>query len=310
MAARGPVRSARGESVSKEVISGFGAALAAAREAEGLDTAEVAAQLKMTIRQIEALEAEDWSRLPGPIFVRGFVRNYARLVHLDPESLVPPVNVVATATKTITAPSAGVRFGGSRISRWALIVLSAMALFLLVVALLYNWLRRGEEGWLMTPPPVSPQASTTSVPAPTPLKAGQAGGAGNAPPSVTSPSVMQPQAANPSSANNGTLASMAVQGQQEAKPAATDLHQAAEKPARNVSMTIEPTSVDAWIQIVDAQGHRFSKLVRAGTLETFSGDPPFQLVVGNAAYVKLTYNGQIIDLTPYIGEKVARLTLE
>ena len=75
------------------------------------------------------------------------------------------------------------------------------------------------------------------------------------------------------------------------------------------SMRFEPVT-DAWIQVVDAKGARFSKLVLAGTAEAFSGMPPFRLVVGEAALVKLTYNGHSIDLTPFIGQKVARLTLE
>jgi cytoskeleton protein RodZ len=74
-------------------------------------------------------------------------------------------------------------------------------------------------------------------------------------------------------------------------------------------MQFQPAQ-DAWIQVVDAKGSRFSKLVRAGASESFSGEPPFRLVVGEAALVKLTYNGHSIDLTPFIGEKVARLTLE
>jgi cytoskeleton protein RodZ len=41
---------------------------------------DVAAKLKLTARQIEALEQEDFSHLPSEVFVRGFVRNYARLV--------------------------------------------------------------------------------------------------------------------------------------------------------------------------------------------------------------------------------------
>jgi cytoskeleton protein RodZ len=75
------------------------------------------------------------------------------------------------------------------------------------------------------------------------------------------------------------------------------------------SMRFEPKQ-DAWIQVVDAKGNRFSRLVRAGTTESFSGEPPFRLVVGEAALVKLTYNGHSIDLAPFIGQKVARLTLE
>jgi cytoskeleton protein RodZ len=67
---------------------------------------------------------------------------------------------------------------------------------------------------------------------------------------------------------------------------------------------------DAWVQVVDAKGGRFSKLVRPGTVEFFKGQAPFRLVVGEAAQVHLSFDGHVIDLTPFIGQKVARLTLE
>ena len=65
----------------------LGGRLAEARKAQNLTTADVARQLKLSVWQVEALEAGGYQRLPGPIFVRGFIRNYARLVKLDPNEL-------------------------------------------------------------------------------------------------------------------------------------------------------------------------------------------------------------------------------
>ncbi len=65
-----------------------GAMLAAAREAAGLSVESVAAQLKLAPRQVRALESGDFSALPGRTFVRGFVRNYARHVGLEPASVL------------------------------------------------------------------------------------------------------------------------------------------------------------------------------------------------------------------------------
>src|SRR5258706_9374755 len=59
--------------------------LLAAREAQSLSVADVARQLKLSVHQVEALEAGEYHRLPGPVFVRGFIRNYARLLKVDPE---------------------------------------------------------------------------------------------------------------------------------------------------------------------------------------------------------------------------------
>src|SRR5690348_14709964 len=65
-----------------------GARLAEARQAQNLAPADVARQLKLSVWQVEALEAGLYQQLPGPVFVRGFIRNYARIVKLDPEELL------------------------------------------------------------------------------------------------------------------------------------------------------------------------------------------------------------------------------
>ena len=65
-----------------------GAALRQARERLGLGVADVANRLKFAPRQIEALEADDFARLPEIAFVRGFVRSYAKLLQLDPAPLL------------------------------------------------------------------------------------------------------------------------------------------------------------------------------------------------------------------------------
>src|SRR5689334_7063572 len=68
-----------------------GAELQRAREARGLALAEVAQQLKFAPRQLEALEQDRFDLLPGGTFARGMVRNYARLLKIDPEPLVRSV---------------------------------------------------------------------------------------------------------------------------------------------------------------------------------------------------------------------------
>ena len=65
-----------------------GEQLAAARANRGLSITEIAQHLKLSPWQVEALEAGDYRRLPSPVFVRGFIRNYARLVKLDPAGLL------------------------------------------------------------------------------------------------------------------------------------------------------------------------------------------------------------------------------
>jgi len=289
--------------VSETFLPGFGAQLKAAREARELSAADVAAKLKLSARQVEALEAEDLSHLPGEVFVRGFVRNYARLVEVDADSLIAPVDAQATVSETITAPSAGVAYTSTPMHRWVLLPLLGLALFLLLVALLYHWLRQGEDALLSdqtSPPPVVSPLSEAPPPAES-LAHGAPQGDGQAavpaqtevaPASAPAPMEM---AAAPAPPPETPATSAVVSG----IPPAGDKH----------VLRFEADH-DAWIQVVDGKGRRFSKLVRTGGVDSFAGDPPFRLVVGEAARVRMSYNGHVIDLSPFIGQKVARLTLE
>ncbi len=64
------------------VETSCGKRLRAAREAAGLSVADVATALKMPVRIVEAIESEDWARLGAPVFVRGQLRSYSRLLGL------------------------------------------------------------------------------------------------------------------------------------------------------------------------------------------------------------------------------------
>lgn len=77
--------SSRADSNEQEPL---GVTLRAARLARGLDAAVVASTLKMRRDQLEAIEENDFSRLPGRTYAIGFVRAYARYLGLDSEELV------------------------------------------------------------------------------------------------------------------------------------------------------------------------------------------------------------------------------
>jgi cytoskeleton protein RodZ len=66
---------------------GVGRRLRQAREARGLSTTDVAKHTKIPPWQLAALEAEEYERLPGGIFVKGHIRATARLVGLNPAEL-------------------------------------------------------------------------------------------------------------------------------------------------------------------------------------------------------------------------------
>jgi len=304
----------------------FGGRLKAAREARNLAQSDVAAKLKLTARQIEALEQEDFSHLPSEVFVRGFVRNYARLVGIEPDSLIAPVDAQAEVSETITAPNAGLIVGSSGLRIWLVYPIVALTLFLLLVAALYYWLSQGEGALIATPPAVVSQSDPATTgedfiaPTITPLPDATAPTLDVNQLAGQTPALPMPESGQPSNAGipvglDGaartppSVQPMPTAPEAISPPVNTNANANADAKAVVRSMRFEPAT-DAWIQVVDAKGARFSKLVIAGSTEAFSGMPPFRLVVGEAALVKLTYNGHSIDLAPFIGQKVARLTLE
>jgi len=82
---------------------GCGAALRQAREAAGKTVEQVAAQLHMTVRAVSNLEADDWSSLGAPVFVRGQLRSYARLLGVDIEPYIEQTPIASVAPSTIVS---------------------------------------------------------------------------------------------------------------------------------------------------------------------------------------------------------------
>ena len=78
---------------SHHTLAGCGDRLRLAREAAGLSVDDVAARLHMPARVVKSLEAEDWSRLGAPVFVRGQVRSYSRLLGLTTAPMMAALDV-------------------------------------------------------------------------------------------------------------------------------------------------------------------------------------------------------------------------
>ncbi|MBI1398422.1 MAG: DUF4115 domain-containing protein [Betaproteobacteria bacterium] len=74
-----------------------------------MSPADVGRQLKLHPRQVEALEHDDYSIFPSPVFVRGFMRNYARLLGLDGDALIAAAE---TAGRLATPERNGITHGG------------------------------------------------------------------------------------------------------------------------------------------------------------------------------------------------------
>ncbi|MDP2155525.1 MAG: DUF4115 domain-containing protein [Sulfuricella sp.] len=283
-----------------EVRPSAGKVLAEARERLGLNVAEVARQLRLSPRQIEALEADDHASLPGKTFLRGFLRNYAKLLQLNPEPLLALYQPEPPQAQPIAVPMSKIEFGGKRRlmpfgnhsgkprAKYAAII---------GVAVLVSWglyeLFQGQLSFQDAPVKSAgetmmvlslPQAETPAQAAPV---TNQAAGPVPAPATVPAAAPVAPAAAE---APVPLTPPMAVVGGQR------------------LQFVFDG---DAWVEVKDRSGKViFYQLNPKGSQQSVRGNPPLSLVIGNAAHVRLTYNDKPVDLAPHIKVDVARLTIE
>ena len=284
--------------------AGPGARLRAAREAAGLSLDQVAQQLKLAPRQVKALEDESFGELPGRTFSRGFVRNYARLLHLDAQDLLAHLPDVsqAPALESPTLHSTGTRMAElpstttskAGLGRW---LIPLILIGCIVAAAAYEWYRGGLSN---NAEPARTVSDATDHRAPATIMPGVALPNPLAGSSQTAASQSEaPQSAPPVASMRDTVATPAGGSTLPASGAPGDA---------TVLLTYQGPS---WTEIRDRSGQLVvARLVAAGSVEPVKGAPPLDIVLGNAHVVTLVYRGTPVDLSPYTRQNVARLTLQ
>jgi cytoskeleton protein RodZ len=69
-------------------MASLGERLREAREARGLSPSEVSEKIRIRTVYLIAIEEENWRAVGAPVYIRGFLRTYARFLGLDPEEVV------------------------------------------------------------------------------------------------------------------------------------------------------------------------------------------------------------------------------
>ena len=299
-------------------VASAGAILRQAREAQGLSVSEVANTLKLNPRQIEALESGRYDLLPGFAFAKGFLRNYARLLHLDPApllaSLQPPESLNAVELSPASNAQGDMPQVGRGRFRRSVIPGVAAALLLLGVVVAgwyYDTLRKKPADDLManlptpSPAPADAQLAPVAPAGATPTEAAPAA------PGAAVPAATPPEAAI--QAAPAAVAPAATEAAPSAPPApaATDKPQDQSVTAAGTDRLAFAFEQDAWVEVKDKNGKSIlSRLGRAGDKLDAEGQAPFTMVIGNARYVKLERNGKPVDLVPATKVTVARLKLQ
>src|ERR1700694_1934718 len=66
----------------------IGEKLRLARETRGIALRDISEQTRISMRYLEAIESDDYRRLPGGIFNRSFIRAYAKFIGLDEQQAI------------------------------------------------------------------------------------------------------------------------------------------------------------------------------------------------------------------------------
>ena len=264
-----------------------GRALAAAREELKLSVADVSQQIKYGVKQIAAIEADDYAKLPGTTFVRGMIRSYAKLVHVDAEPLLADLgrrDIPAPVTVDLRTTGQEPFIEGGEKSNRIYVLLSVVAL-VAVAVIAYEW-------------QVSP-LDTGEVVTITPRAA----------PGDASPSAPVPAAAAPASAQPATATQDAQAAASRAVPApAAGAVRGGNSGQQRLELEFDALS---WVEVKQSGGKvLLSQLNQPGTRQVIEGKAPLEVVIGNAAKVHLKFNDAPVDLRPYFKVDVARLKLE
>lgn len=298
-----------------EAISSPGALLRRAREARGESVHEVAFALKLSPRQVDALERDDFDALPGMAFVRGFMRNYARYVGLDATPLLDAVQRLAGQGSPDLSPirnadgdlpAGGSRRRGSFPAGAVVLVLLAM----LATGWYFDWFRTE---------PVSVERMLETPAADTAVLDSQPMVVPSAPVEASSVTSMTPTD-SPADVRPQTDSAAPTEEAAPAEPVAPVLPAVTGATAEAGDAPVQSGSGgrlafrfagESWVEVRDATGAIvYSGVNRAGTERNVQGTPPFALVIGNATNVVLEFDGKPVDLAPHTKVSVARLTVK
>ncbi|WP_395505020.1 RodZ domain-containing protein [Ectopseudomonas hydrolytica] len=327
------MKAAHSEAVTQPMPSNPGESLRQAREIKGWSVAEVAMQLNLTPQRLAQIEAGAFDKLPGTTFARGYIRAYAKLLELDQNRLVLEFDqFTGTDATGSNVHSLGRIEEPVRYSQSILRLVSFLLLLALIGAGFLWWQEQGRsvtsladlglehvevEGAdgttqvhsLAEPEDqavVAAQGNESASPLLLPIEPGEA------PEAVTE--TQQPAAEGTAAAP--TPAPSAAPEATQPDTAAAPQAPAAPEPAAPVvvapgqgALSVQFTA-DCWTQVTDADGKvLLSALKRSGERIELTGKAPMELRLGFARGAQVRFNGENVDVAPYMTGETARLKL-
>lgn len=325
-----------------------GAILRTEREKQSLSVQEIASRLRLSPKQIEAIEANNFTVLPEPTIVRGFIRNYAKQLKIDVAPILAGYSIIVpsiTPHELVVKPSSNMTVSSYDKANAGRYIFAAILLLLGVGAWLFyqHYIEKPNT----TKPSVtaeefkpinsgSESESTTDAAAPVELPQAAlpaaerqdasaesvvptvppAIDANAVPPVATATPVIVPVPQIAESVTQPTLAAPTVSALSAAPALQTSdalglSPDVAIMPSNGKKRLEINATQETWVNITNASGREiYSKIIFAGSRETIEAKPPLNIVVGNAGGTTLIVNGKPIDLAPHTRVNVARVKLD
>lgn len=319
----------------------LGVILKAAREARGMSVADVATALHLRPSIVKDIEADDFSNISSTTYVRGYVKNFARIVEADKQQVEACLARQAPGVSQPTMQSFSRKtVRQARDSRYQMV--TWLVIVILLALMVFWWLQTSKffnsAGVDFSKPTAEEVAASSAETASMGQIRIEERRLSSADQSVNDPLASdqlanelsaqelaaQAQAGEPAAAElaqDQTRAQTSTQAPSESGAQANPATDAASMDAQNTQAgqstpaagqaSVElALSADCWIQVKDATGKvLLADLRKAGQAVSLSGKAPFQLILGAPQAVTVTFNGEAVGLNEFPAGKVARFTL-
>ena len=314
-----------------------GVRLRNAREQLGLSQQAVAERLCLKVSTVRDIEEDKAPAELASTFLRGYIRSYARLVHIPEEELLPMMEKQAPVRAAKVAPMHSFSLGKRRKKRDGWLSSITWLIVFVVVGLTGAWWWQNHKAQQEEISTMADQSSaelnannneTQSVPLntdPTEPADAQTTGTGPAdvatqtPPAATTSAPAQKAVVSPSQANVDSVTAPATTTAPAATAAANSTPGAAPLPTDQAGVTntadanalVMTFTADCWLEVTDANGKKlFSGIQRSGANLNLAGQTPYKLKIGAPSAVQIQFQGKPVDLSRFIrSNQVARLTL-
>lgn len=289
-----------------------GERLQQAREAKKYSVSEVAAQLRLTKDIVTYMETQQWDKLNGRTYARGYFASYVKFLGLPFDEMLAVFNLEYTASEPSLNLMQRGRSQDEKHFPWFMLAL--IAIVMLVIWLAFQQWQQTQELQQTSLTDDAEQTETDDTFSPSvvePL---------DAQPPVSSNTPLQSQPTAQTAAELGTsennldeitateaMGTAAGPSQNEQNPAAGK----SEGALANEESTLQLSfSGECWLEVTNADSQVLvSKVMRAEQSILLKSDQPLNILLGRSDVATVIFNDQPVDLSPYTDGDVARLTL-